>query len=53
MRQEAAVLDVLNRHLFGQVNLSYGQVENSVKLVRGQVEKIQNYTPLDIGVFSV
>ena len=32
--------------LFGQVNISCGQVENEVQLVRGQVEKIQNSTPL-------
>ena len=28
------------------MNISWGQVENEVQLVRGQVEKIQNSTPL-------
>ena len=32
--------------LFGQVNFSCGQVEISVQLVRGQVGKIQNSTPM-------
>ena len=39
--------------LFGQVNISCGQVENEVQLVRGQVEKIQNSTPLLFNMYVV
>ena len=32
--------------LFGQVNITFRQVKNSVKLVSGQVKKIHISTPL-------